>query len=638
MSGIAAIIRFDGGQVRPGAIEAMTAAMAYRGPDGISRRTLGSMALGHCQLHTTAESLEETQPLANEDDSLILVMDGWLSNWQELRIDLLARGAVLRSRSDAELVLRAYELWGDQCPAHIDGEFAFVIWDGRCGEVYLARDHAGLRPLHYHWDGQRLIVGSDIAVVLAGPDVPQEPNMGMLAETIAADWISVDETVWNGVLRGVPARWMRFGRGGVTSGEYWSPPLEVSLTYQTDEEYFAHYRAMFADCVRRCSRTHLPLAAAVSGGLDSSAIFAVAHDLERRGDLPAPAINGYTYQTSVDAPAGDPSDELAYARDVAAHVGAAVREVPLFLPELAWFKQRIAADRDAAPYPNTAMAVNLGKALVEDGCRVLLNGEGGDEWLTGKRFYYAEQLAVGDWRAFYQSLREDSAAYGPVRALQWVLRYGLVYRLPQKLRSWIGKRRARVAPDDACWLSRELRELLDRRRAAAKDDKFNRIANLPRRAMYMELQQTFSRVLRDHLSRQSAQHGFDLRYPMFSRQFIEFAFASPERMRLRGAVTKYIHRKSLADLLPDSVASRSSKGEFSLAFARHLGNTTMLTNELLTKAVLSNSQSRVLSPQGVGRLYQRYLDAPAGEKPIWELWGAFLCGNVFLPPELASGF
>ncbi|MEP6867913.1 MAG: asparagine synthase C-terminal domain-containing protein [Novosphingobium sp.] len=283
------------------------------------------------------------------------------------------------------------------------------------------------------------------------------------------------------------------------------------------------------------------------------------------------------------------------------------------------------------------MAGNLGRTLVRDGCRILLNGEGGDEWLTGKWFYYAEQLRAGDWRSFFRSWRDDSAVYGRLRASRLALRYGAAYCLPQWFRSWVGKRRISAATDDAHWLSPELQSLLTQRRAAGTGIQFRGIANLARRAMYMELQQSFGRIVRDHLSRQSAQLGFDLRYPMFSRQFIEFAFATPERLRLRGGVTKFIHRKSLADLLPDSVANRTSKGEFSLAFAKHLGNTTVLTNELLTATVLNNWPSRVLSPQGVGQLYQRYLDAPAGEKPIWELWGAFMCANVFLPTDAALG-
>jgi len=116
MSGIAGIIHFDGAPVEPDQVESMTAAIAHRGPDGINHWVKGSVALGQCMLCTTPESLEETQPLTNEDESLVLVMDGRVDNWEELRRHLLGRGAVLRTRADAELVLRAYEIWGEALP------------------------------------------------------------------------------------------------------------------------------------------------------------------------------------------------------------------------------------------------------------------------------------------------------------------------------------------------------------------------------------------------------------------------------------------------------------------------------------------------------------------------------------------
>jgi asparagine synthase (glutamine-hydrolysing) len=176
MSGIAGIIRFDGRPVEQGLITKMTAAMPYRGPDGINHWVRASVALGQYMLRTTPESLEETQPLTNEDESLVLVMDGWLSNWKELRAELLAKGVRLRNRADAELVLRAYEVWGAKCLAHIDGDFALVIWDARSREAFCARDRMGNKPFAYHWDGKMLMFASELHAILAMPGVPQNPK------------------------------------------------------------------------------------------------------------------------------------------------------------------------------------------------------------------------------------------------------------------------------------------------------------------------------------------------------------------------------------------------------------------------------------------------------------------------------
>lgn len=624
MSGIAAIIRFDGGAVEPGQIEAMTAAMHYRGVDGITHWQRGGVALGHCMLHTTAESLEESQPLANDDESLILVMDGWLSNWEELRSELLTRGARLRTRSDAELVLRAYEQWGEDCPKHIDGEFAFLIWDARRREVFLARDHAGLRPLHYHWDGRRLVVASDVAGVLAFPDVEARPNRGMMAEFMACEWYSRSETIWQGIMRPLSAHWMRFGTEGASSGQYWSPPAEVSITYSREEEYFEHYRAMFADCVRRASRSHLPIACDVSGGLDSSAVFAMAHHLRSSARLQAPGVQGFTYRFSES---GSPADELAYARAVAQHVGAEVREIPPFMPELSWFAQRGKADRDLPPYPNAAMAVAIGETLCADGMRVALNGEGGDEWLYGSRFYYAEQLRAMDRGSLFTSIRADIAEAGLGNSAWWIARFGLAPLLPQPMKDWLRRQRGRFKADTSgsayYWLSPELGGLLAQRRAAFDYGSARRVANLARRGMLMTLEDPYMGLVRDAIARQCAWIGYDVRYPMYARSFIEFAFSTPESLRLRGKTKKYIHVKAMAGLLPDVVTSRKTKAAFIQTVTRQVD-----TMRDLLVATLPKNGSGNLDSNGMARLYDCYLRSGHDNIAAWQLWGAFGCENV----------
>ncbi len=190
MGGIAGIINFDGTPVTRDLIEGMAGAMQYRGPDGIRFWNREAVALSHCSIHTTQESKGETQPLLNEGESLVLVMDGWLSNWEELRQRLLLKQARLRDRSDAELVLRAYEYFGEDCLQFLEGDFAIVIWDSRRGEVFCARDRMGHKPFHYHWNGKTLAFASDLKPVLELPWVGEEPNEAMVAEYLSVDWYS----------------------------------------------------------------------------------------------------------------------------------------------------------------------------------------------------------------------------------------------------------------------------------------------------------------------------------------------------------------------------------------------------------------------------------------------------------------
>ena len=470
MSGIAGIIRFDGGPVEPGQIEKMTAAMSYRGPDGINHRVLGPVALGHCMFRTTSESLEETQPLANEDESLVLVMDGWLSNWEELRAELLAKGGRLRTRADAELVLRAYEAWGGDCLAHIEGDFVFVIWDARRREAFCARDRLGNKPFFYHWNDKQLIFASELTPVLEHLSTPETPNEGMIAEFLAYQHFTRDETLWTGIFRLVAAHKMSATGRGLKIERYWSPDLDEALPFSRDEEYFEHYRELFADCVRRASRSQNPVACEVSGGLDSSAVFSMAEKLRRDGRLQAPGVEGYTLDFT-----GDPNaDEMRYARSVGHHLGRDIHEAPPFMPPAAWFAGHARVWRDFPCYPNGAMMNGLDHQMASKH-RVALNGEGGDFFLQGSRLYYVEHLLRGQWKQLYRGLRRDIDANGLRQAVGWLVRYGMIEALPRAvqeglrqtkrtLTAGLGRGDNRRDFRSLYWLTAEMRRHLAERR------------------------------------------------------------------------------------------------------------------------------------------------------------------------------
>lgn len=628
MSGLAAIIRFDGGDVPEGAIERVTAAQAYRGIDGIAHWRSGPVALSFCATHALDPERAPAQPLLSEDGQRAVVFTGYLHHRDDLRAALTAHGGAPRSDADAELVLRAYECWGEDCAVRIEGEFAFVVWDAREQRAFCARDHASLRPLFYHFDGRQLVVASDHAAILDAPGVKQEPNLRMIAQIMGNEIITPVETVWQRVMRFLPATCASFDRSGMRSRTYWAPPGEVTLHYPRDEDYFEHYRELLSDCVRQASRSHRPVGIDVSGGLDSSAVFAVAGRLAKDGQLLAPDFKGYTFRFE----AGSVPDELDYARAVAAHVGKSVAEIAPFLPDLDWFIARGRADRDACPFPNVAMTTSIGQALVADGCRVWINGEGGDEWLGGRPFYHSEQLQAGDLAGVYRSFRDDHAAFGWRMALWRLYRYGLGPHAPavlRKLRRRLNRPRGPSGQDGAYWLDPALDRLLGELRREVDYGPALAYTNIARRAMFMELKDPFDNLARELVERQCAHLGYEPRSPMFARRFIEFAFATPERMRLRGDQRKFTHVGAMRGLLPESVRTRKTKADFSLAFERHLDKMgAMLMSDLSAK------EPTRLSAEGMRRLVAEYQAAPGDDGPVWELWGVFAC---LAPGHLDAG-
>ncbi|RWQ39572.1 MAG: asparagine synthase (glutamine-hydrolyzing) [Mesorhizobium sp.] len=626
MSGIAGIIHFDGKPVEPGLVEKMTTAMAHRGPDGIHHWVKGSIGLGQCMLRTTPESLEETQPLTNEDASLVLVMDGRVDNWEELRGELLVRGAVLRDRSDAELVLRAYQIWGRECLPHIDGDFALAIWDARRQEAFCARDRMGNKPFYYHWDGKTLAFASELQAILALPWMKQEPNEGMLAEMLAAEWYSRDETLWNGILRLIAAHQMVAGNQGPRLEQYWEPNLWAMLPFRKDEEYIEHYRELLFECVRRSSRSHRPVAIEVSGGLDSSAVFCVAEHLRRSNRLLTHGINGYTLGFTEEE--GDAS-ELPYARAVGGYLGLRIHETPPSRMPLSWFAERARSGRQFPGFPNLSMQAGLWQQTVAHGSRVTLGGHGGDQWLEGSRAYYAEALAQVHLCTLYDCLKTDATAFGARQAVSWLIRQGFFPLLPialqEGLRRLVRRMRGSGTSKACYWLSPRMGEVIRMRRELIPPSHHRRVRSVGQRALLEALYDAYDAQAMEDLDCMSAHCGIEMRYPLDDPKLVQYAFSLPERLRLRGDRTKYIHIQALKNLLPKRILERKSKAEFSIVLREHLDRMQAILTE-----TIPDERSTWVDRDGMARLFRAYRDNPQAGMPKWILWGIYGCHVTYI--------
>ena len=617
MSGIAGIIRFDGGPVEPGLVEKMTASMAHRGPDGIHHWVRGSVALGQCMLRTTPESLEEEQPLVNEDESVVLVMDGRVDNWEELRKELLDRGTVLRNRSDAELVLRSYEQWGQECLAHIDGDFALLVWDARRRTAFCARDRLGNKPFNYHWDGKVLAFSSELHAVLRLPWVKQELNEGMLAEFLAAEWYSRDETFWKGITRLVAAHRMEVTEQGPLPELYWEPDLFAQLPFTRDDDYIEYYRELFADTVRRISRSHRTLACEVSGGLDSSAIVAMAATLNQSTELQAPGIEGYTLDFH-----GDPdADELQYARATGEHTAVRVHEILPSYRSLDWYRDMAVRYSDFPGYPNGTMSLSLRETARANGSFVLLGGDGGDQWLGQGVFghYYAEALGAGEWKIVLDSVKADIRNRGVRQAAWQATRSAVARRLPGPLKD-LCRRHRHVPGRTGLWLTPRLQARLQERPRRVHQPSLERCRRRSQRTQLQFLRDAYAVLAREMEERSACRAGIELRHPFWNADIVQFAFSTPEWLRSRGRSTKYVHRRAMQGLLPGVVVERETKAEFSVTFHRQLDE----CEAEITSAVSRRRSDWVQAAEIMSCLKYRR-DPAAGGQNLWRLWGLVGC-------------
>lgn len=563
MSGLAGIYHLDGRPVDPARLGRMAAAVAHRGPDGEACWTDGGVGLAQAMLCTTPESLDEKAPLLDETGALCLTLDGRVDNREELATWLRGGGVRLRTGTDAELVLRAYELWGDGCPSRIVGDFALALWDGRRRRLFCARDPLGIKPFYYHLSGPTLLWGSELRQVLGAMERAPEPNEGVVAEYLSHRLVDLAETLYRGVMRLPPGHVLTVDARGARTTRYFGLDPRREIRYRSDDEYAAHFREIFREAVRCRLRSPTPVAVFLSGGVDSSAIVGMAGLLAREREGPGSVIEAYSLGFS--HPAGD---ERAYVDDVVRR-----SNVPL---------HRLAPERAAQPSLATQVAELRGFpdfpgmhpwGLLYDeasqrGARVALWGLGGDEWLTGTPMHCADLLRQLRVLRLARQVRDDVRVYkllsaarvGPVDALQWCV-LPLIPRAAKRLARRVG---GLGVPG---WIARGFA-----RRVSLAERLARRVVEPPfgtyaQRAIAGHLQNGWRAAEYETVDRFEARRSMESRHPFNDRRLIEFALALPEEQRWRGTETKFILRRAAQDLLPASVARRSTKGDFAYLFA-----------------------------------------------------------------------
>ncbi|TAJ26290.1 MAG: asparagine synthase (glutamine-hydrolyzing) [Nitrospirae bacterium] len=607
MSGILALWNLDGQPIDPRLPQRLTDVVAHRGPDGAGLWVHGAVALGHRMLYSTPESLQEKQPFRDETGNLCLTLDGRVDNRTELRSALEEKGLMLRTGTDAELVLRAYDCWGEDCPKHILGDFAFVIWDGRNRRLFCARDHVGAKPFYYYADGHRFLCGSELRQLLEHPAVRREPNEGMVGEYLACSITSQEETLYRGIFRLPPAHTLTVGPDGFQKKQYWNLDLLREIRYRTDDAYAEHFSHLFREAVRCRLRSHGPIGAELSGGLDSSSVVGMAQSLFRESAAP-----DYGFETFSLVFPGLDCDESIYIDDVRRLWGITSSSVPPDNPH-ASAMQQIQQHMDFPDYPNYSMFDPLLVAARDRGIRVSLTGLGGDDWLGGGFPPYTDLLREGHWLTLLREIRQDVGDLG----FRSIFKQMLAPLLPRRIHhayAWAFKRNG-VPPWIDAGFARRV-HLAERLRERPGERPFKSYVQQDRFLLYRSGEQVHSNEMAE---RSSSRFGIESRHPFNDRRFMEFAIALPQEQRRRGAHMKFVLRQAMRDLLPETVRQRLTKAEFSHTFAQafeSLGG-ERLFRRLATATWVNSEQTRGLHRQ-MAHLYSQ--NDPGYKALTWPLW------------------
>jgi len=375
MCGIAGYAERGGRPADPEVVRRMTRVLAHRGPDGEGIACRGAVGLGHRRL-AIIDLSTGAQPMVNDDGSLWITFNGEIYNFRELRPQLETLGFVFRTTSDTEVILRAYEAWGEGCLGRLRGMFAFAIWDERRRHLFVARDRVGIKPLVYSWDGQRFLFASELKAILEIPDVSRDLDWEALREYFTYQYVPCPRTIFRAIRKLPPACWLRFPLDG---GEprierYWDLPFEPERV-TSEQEWRERLRHTLAEAVRIHLVSDVPIGAFLSGGVESSTVVGLMSQ-----------CSGTTVRTSSTGFNDEDFDELRYARQVAQRYGTEHYEFVVkpdaleVLPKLAWQFDEPFADSSSIPTYYVSK-------MTREHVTVALSGDGGDEAFAGYHRY-----------------------------------------------------------------------------------------------------------------------------------------------------------------------------------------------------------------------------------------------------------
>jgi asparagine synthase (glutamine-hydrolysing) len=602
----------------------LAAALEHRGPDGCGLLLDGSFGMVNTRL-AIVDPRGGAQPLSSEDGRYHAMQNGEIYNYVELRRELERAGHRFATTCDTEVIVHAYEEWGTGCLAHFNGDFALAVWDREERELFLARDRFGVRPLYLAEAGGDLVFASEIRAILRHPGVVPELDPEALTESFVLWSISPSRSAIRGVRQLPPAFYLRRRADGTAEERcWWDLPFEREEPYRTGETgaYTEELARLLDDSTRLRLRADVEVGAYVSGGVDSSAIAALARRHVSR-------LRGFGVGFS------DPAfDEQRFQNAVASRLAIGLRTVVMDDAAIAQ-EFPAAVLRAEQPTLRTALAPlhRLSALVREAGIKVVLTGEGADELFGGydifredrvRRFWAREPSSVLRpllLRRLYPYLPRELARGGAMLESFFARDLADVgdalYSHRIRIRNGV-RALAFFQPDVAAPVEAVETSLRDRLPPG-----FSRFGPLAR-AQYLETA-TFltGYLLHAQGDRMLMAHGVEGRFPFLDHRVAEFAAKLPSSMRLLGLREKHLLRRTAAALVPPQVAERG-KQPYRAPVARVLAGHAAPDElrELLAPAALS--RAGLFSPERVARLVAKA--ERAGDRPVPESEEMALCG------------
>jgi len=536
----------------PEVLAAMTRSLAHRGPDADGFLTSGPAHLGHRRL-SVIDIVGSPQPMTSPDGSVAVVFNGEIYNFRQLREELARGGGwAFRSAGDTETIVAGWHAWGEEVVSHLRGMFAFALWDARTQTLFAARDHLGVKPFHYAWDGATLVFGSELKAVLAHPDVAADIDADALRLYLECQFIPAPHSVFRGVRKLPPGHALTLRGKDLALRSYWRPSYTHKLAMSEAEAVDALERELRAS-VEGMLVADVPLGAFVSGGVDSGLVAAVMTDLTR---APIDTFNiGFEGDVAVS--------EHREAARVAQHLGSRHHALMLSPDHVLEAFDRWIDVFDEPFADQAALPTMLLSGFARRKVTVVLTGEGADEVFGGYSNY---RKRVREERLTRWLAHAASPLPAVVRGLP------VAWRKDRLLRSLTEplERRYRTIPnvfDALLHASLFTPEFLARTRnapdvGALAAAAFNEAAGAPYldRLLHVDTRLWLPDDLLTKVDRATMTHSLEARVPYLDHRFVEFCAQLDPALKIQGATHKHILKRVAQRYLPPDIVERGKQG------------------------------------------------------------------------------
>ena len=554
-------------------IEAMCEVLRHRGPDEEGSFSDGSVALGHRRL-SIIDLESGRQPLFSEDRNVVLVCNGEIYNHLDLRPELQGLGHRFSTNSDNEVLIHAYEQWGEDLFSRINGMFAFAIYDRHRRVLLLGRDRMGKKPLYYTLQGSTFVFASEIKALALHPAVRPELDIVSLCKYLAHEYVPTPRSILKGVMKLPGGSYLRLGldRGGVDVREYWTceygppPPERAGPDEARDPDYYCErIETLLREAVSRRLMSDVPLGVFLSGGIDSSL---VVYFMSRI--LPPEQIKTFSIGFEERS-----FDERRFARTVAQSFGTDHYEEVFGPSAMLSLLDDVVANLDEPFADASVLPTFLLSRFTRQEVTVALGGDGGDELFAGYPTFQAHRIAGP---VVLPSILKDAllglAHLIPVSTknisrefqIKQFLR-GMCYAPEVRNQVWLG---AFTPPALTRLLRREVYEEGTREGLYSEIESYlDHVGSRERfdRILYLYTRMYLQDDILVKVDRASMANSLEVRAPFLDVNVVDFCNRIPWRLKLRGLTTKYILKRAMQGRLAEEIVHRPKKG-FGIPIAR----------------------------------------------------------------------